>query len=712
MTVPTDGPDGWYRPQSAAHFMELGLVAPDYLYLCNETGLPGSVNLANVIGASLPLVATGTGHLYQQPVPGWTAPFIGLDGASLGQSWQTTSALLDLASGQSIAMVAYASMAIQPAGTVSTSRLMGFGVNNGLAFTNANGTIPGGLRPIINSSASTTPPNGPGTVDESGIASVRQFVLYRNAGVNLSGATSDRSASLTTHNESALAGDIKGIGPFVSVVPPTARICLLAIYLSEKAEQQWEHVLWVLRGQTSNIPHYDAYKTKVRAARKVQVIKNSVTIAGDIMWKPRLWTSFRTAPYQAGAAPSTAVAVNSTTSTSGASALPGIPPSTTVQRIAAVSNVDNATPRPPFMVLIADRLSHQGGLSGTTVGTTQTTNLPTAPLTRYTDGVGVMAALQVNTSIGNGVVLAQCSYTNQAGTAGRTSPQFLLMGMQRTAAMCLMPLQEGDYGVRSVESVTLLDNGVCVSKISGGGFDSTDNAAYSNEGFAGDGYIELILGPFINGRVGLSVTPALGAATIDYCFDYNGDHTITPFENNSQPVGSRFPVQHGDVIRVQRVGTVVSYYRNGLLIHTSAVSSTGTLKANVVVTGVGSGFSNIKMYDAGVNVPLTWNHTNTGVANGTGTAGDFGVGLFKILDVVPVAPTSRGRWHIDALMHRGGYMPQVQNSAHLEMLGVLAGTQLSNFLTPGATAFALHLIAESANESWATTLSVVLLRRR
>lgn len=107
-------------------------------------------------------------------------------------------------------------------------------------------------------------------------------------------------------------------------------------------------------------------------------------------------------------------------------------------------------------LIIYDRLSHQGGLDGTTT-TQQTTNLPTAALTRYTSGVGVMAMVTIYTTIGTPATTYSLSYTNQAGTAGRTSPLQTIGGTNdRTAGMSFFtPLQVGDTGIRSVEGFTL-----------------------------------------------------------------------------------------------------------------------------------------------------------------------------------------------------------------------------------------------------------------
>lgn len=106
--------------------------------------------------------------------------------------------------------------------------------------------------------------------------------------------------------------------------------------------------------------------------------------------------------------------------------------------------------------ILVDRLSHQGGLSGT-VATAQTTNLPTAALSRQTSGVGVMVDLTIYSAVGTTASSVSLSYTNSDGTSGRTSPSVAFggTGFREAGRNIHIPLQEGDVGVRSVESVTL-----------------------------------------------------------------------------------------------------------------------------------------------------------------------------------------------------------------------------------------------------------------
>lgn len=108
-------------------------------------------------------------------------------------------------------------------------------------------------------------------------------------------------------------------------------------------------------------------------------------------------------------------------------------------------------------LLMVDRLVETTGLAGNSTAL-QTTNLPTAALTRYTTGAGVQIALEVHALIGSSATTASVSYTNQAGTSGRTSATVGIGGGsygRRVGNIIKVPLQQGDTGVRSVQSVQL-----------------------------------------------------------------------------------------------------------------------------------------------------------------------------------------------------------------------------------------------------------------
>lgn len=109
------------------------------------------------------------------------------------------------------------------------------------------------------------------------------------------------------------------------------------------------------------------------------------------------------------------------------------------------------------LFLLADRLSHQGGLSGAVGVSEQTTNLPTAALTRYTDGEGVWAIAEVYSALGATTTTFTARYTNQAGTGSQVSQADNIGGSLHGAAnrSILIPLAAGDTGIRSVEGVTI-----------------------------------------------------------------------------------------------------------------------------------------------------------------------------------------------------------------------------------------------------------------
>ena len=103
--------------------------------------------------------------------------------------------------------------------------------------------------------------------------------------------------------------------------------------------------------------------------------------------------------------------------------------------------------------MITDRLVHSGGLAAN-ITKEQTTNLPTAALPRYTDGIGVMIALDVYTSTGSTATTVTARYTNQDGVAGRVTQAVVWSASPLWGRRFILPLQDGDTGVRSVEGVT------------------------------------------------------------------------------------------------------------------------------------------------------------------------------------------------------------------------------------------------------------------
>ena len=104
-------------------------------------------------------------------------------------------------------------------------------------------------------------------------------------------------------------------------------------------------------------------------------------------------------------------------------------------------------------VMLIDRLS--GSLTGAMVAGTDTTNLPTTALPRYTTGEGVHVALLLLNANGSPDCNVTLSYTNSAGTAGRTTGIVVVPNSQPAQRdFRTFGLQAGDTGVRSVQSIT------------------------------------------------------------------------------------------------------------------------------------------------------------------------------------------------------------------------------------------------------------------
>lgn len=115
-------------------------------------------------------------------------------------------------------------------------------------------------------------------------------------------------------------------------------------------------------------------------------------------------------------------------------------------------------------LLVLDRMWHNGGIT-ITIATAQTITSPAWPSrcptsgtddTPATTGLGVLLALEVSAATGAGTPTITISYTNQAGTAGRTATNIqATVATSAIGATYFIGLQAGDTGVRSVQSITL-----------------------------------------------------------------------------------------------------------------------------------------------------------------------------------------------------------------------------------------------------------------
>ena len=206
---------------------------------------------------------------------------------------------------------------------------------------------------------------------------------------------------------------------------------------------------------------FDAYVDALRLNQTADFQTSAITA---VVGRPMaMWSSLLPTP----AIPTASVALDKTSS----NAISPIPNATSgkLQILGGRFNTSNLA---GATVVAIDLLNVSGGLSGT-ITTEQTTNLPTAPLTRHTGGNGVMIGLVIYTTGGTTATTISVRYTNQAGTANRTSTvtSFGGTGFREAARLIMIPLAAGDTGVRSVEGVTLTATtgtagnfGVCLFK--------------------------------------------------------------------------------------------------------------------------------------------------------------------------------------------------------------------------------------------------------
>jgi hypothetical protein len=204
---------------------------------------------------------------------------------------------------------------------------------------------------------------------------------------------------------------------------------------------------------------FDAYKTLLKSNLGGEIFIVDWTSSNyTIRSNDRLMALFRgKRPDNLAAAPTTSVALNNTNTDVAVAPLPNASGKLRIYgyKTAPYQSVNN--PNGAMSAnLFVDVLNFSGGMNGT-ITTEQTTNLPTAALTRYTTGEGVMAGLIVWTTVGTTAAGVTVNYTNSDNVSGRTSTsvQFGGANYREAGAVILVPLQSGDKGIRSIEGITL-----------------------------------------------------------------------------------------------------------------------------------------------------------------------------------------------------------------------------------------------------------------
>ena len=189
---------------------------------------------------------------------------------------------------------------------------------------------------------------------------------------------------------------------------------------------------------------FDAYQAALREQRGADfTMTASAMLASRMSWPSR---TFSPAP----ATPTTSVALDKTSAHSMAPI-----PATDGGRLTVLGARFNPSGVGGIAVVVVDLLNISGGLSGT-VTTEQTTNLPTAALTRHTTGAGVMAGIVIHAALGATATTCTVNYTNQNGDSATTTATPIGSSTANAVGRLLpLPLAAGDTGVQAVSSVTL-----------------------------------------------------------------------------------------------------------------------------------------------------------------------------------------------------------------------------------------------------------------
>lgn len=171
--------------------------------------------------------------------------------------------------------------------------------------------------------------------------------------------------------------------------------------------------------------------------------KNSITTTAG-----RWYSHWLTAGLpSAGSAPGSAAGIAPTSSTTGA--LKFTAPTGSHTKHGVRFGVGGPT---AGILMIYDRLVTTDSLSGTSTSA-QTVN--STALTRHTDGLGVLCAIEVYSALGSTSRTATITYTDSDGNTGNTGTITIPTSAEAGSFIIPMTMASGDKGVKSVQSVQL-----------------------------------------------------------------------------------------------------------------------------------------------------------------------------------------------------------------------------------------------------------------
>jgi len=139
----------------------------------------------------------------------------------------------------------------------------------------------------------------------------------------------------------------------------------------------------------------------------------------------------------------------------------------------------------------------------------------------------------------------------------------------------------------------------------GGAFGTFDAGAISNQTLSGDGYVECVAQATNDAMIGFDTVDTNQNFTAINFAAYLSTSLYT-WEEAGAIFVERSTLAQGDVIRVRRTGTTISFEKNGSTVHTSGTAQAGSIFIDTSIGTLNSSLGSIKLYDAGVQVAITW----------------------------------------------------------------------------------------------------------
>lgn len=139
---------------------------------------------------------------------------------------------------------------------------------------------------------------------------------------------------------------------------------------------------------------------------------------------------------------------------------------------------------------------------------------------------------------------------------------------------------------------------VSVTESPDGSINGTSNDDYASHAYSvasipegRDGYFQFTVNNCY-GMIGLTSDPIGGGyKQIDYAFQLWARNAVNIMENSVTKLeGADGSWSKGDVLKIERVGTSIKYYRNGNLLYTSATGASNALYADFAFGGANTGF--------------------------------------------------------------------------------------------------------------------------